>query len=49
MDKMWLIISFDAVGKPYIHSSYGAYQEAVDAAYDLPHELGLWRIVEVDL
>ena len=52
MDKQtWLIIDFDGcdVTKPYIHSIYDAYQDAVDAAYDLQHDEGIHgQIVELD-
>ena len=37
------------VTKPYIHSIYDAYQDAVDAAYDLQHDEGIHgQIVELD-
>ena len=52
MDKQtWLIIDFDGgdVTKPYIHSIYDAYQDAVAAAYDLQHDEGIHgQIVELD-
>ena len=52
MDKQtWLIIDSDGgdVTKPYIHSIYDSYQDAVDAAYDLQHDEGIHgQIVELD-
>ena len=49
--RTWLIIDFDEGDetKPYIHSIYDAYQDAVDAAYDLQHDEGIHgKIVELD-
>ena len=49
--QTWLIIDFDGgdVTKPYIHSIYHTYQDAVDAAYDLQHNEGIHgQIVELD-
>jgi hypothetical protein len=47
---MWIILALNDVNKPYIHSSYAAYQDAVDAAYDLQHDQDIHgQIVELEL
>jgi len=49
--ETWLLIDCDGgdVTKPYIHSIYDTYQDAVDAAYDLQHDHGIHvQIVELD-
>jgi len=53
MYKTWIIVALDDVGKPYIHSSYDSYQDAVDSSYDLCHNTNLnnlnHQIVELEL
>ena len=53
MDKMWIIVGFNELSKPFIHSSYDTYQDAVDASYDLFHVEGIHldngQIVELEL
>ena len=49
MDYKWLIVARNDVGKPYIHSSYDSYIDALQMHYRLADDKIDNQIVELEI